>query len=146
MQAVKCVVVGDEAVGKTSLLIAYTKGALLKEHVPTVFDTYSVTIIVDGKPIKLGLWDTAGQEDYNRFRPLSYPNTDVFLLDNLASFYNVRNKWCSEICHYCPSAPIILLGTKHDLVIKNLGLQNLVTFRQAIEMKKEIGAIRYLEC
>lgn len=105
---------------------------------------------MDGKPIKLGLWDTAGQEGYNRLRPLSYPNTDVFILcfslDNLASFYIVRNKWCSEICHYCPSAPIILLGTKHDLVIKNLGLQNLVTFRQAIEMKKEIGAIRYLEC
>jgi Ras-related C3 botulinum toxin substrate 1 len=36
--------------------------------------------MVDGKPISLGLWDTAGQEDYDRLRPLSYPQTDVFLV------------------------------------------------------------------
>jgi Ras-related C3 botulinum toxin substrate 1 len=149
MQAVKCVVVGDGAVGKTSLLIAYAKDAALKAgfRIPTVLDILSVTTIVDGKTIKLELWDTAGQEDYNKFRPLAYPKTDVFILcfslDSIVSFDNVRSKWCQEICHYCPSAPIILLGTKYDLVNEN---RNLVTFCKAIEMKKEIGAIRYLEC
>jgi GTPase SAR1 family protein len=75
--------------------------------------------MVDGKPINLGLWDTAGQEDYDRLRPLSYPQTDVFLVCFSvvapASYDNVKTKWHPEVSHHCPNTPTILVGLKMDL-------------------------------
>ena len=69
--------------------------------------------------MNLGLWDTAGQEDYDRLRPLSYPQTDVFLIAysiiSPSSWENVKSKWHPEIQHHCPGTPIILVGTKSDL-------------------------------
>ncbi|XP_035688017.1 ras-related C3 botulinum toxin substrate 1-like [Branchiostoma floridae] len=157
MQAVKCVVVGDGAVGKTSLLITYTTNVFPTENIPSVFDNYSANVMVDGKPINLGLWDTAGQDDYDRLRPLSYPQTDVFLvcfsIANPASYENVRGKWLPEVSHHCPNAPIILVGTKADLrddkeTIDKLKEKMLapVTTTQGEEMHQEIGAVKYLEC
>lgn len=70
------------------------------------FDNYTANVFVDGRPISLGLWDTAGQDDYDRLRPLSYPDTDVFLicfsLVNPNSFANVADKWSPEISHHAP--------------------------------------------
>lgn len=57
----KCVVVGDGAVGKTCLLMSYANDAFPEEYVPTVFDHYAVTVTVGGKQHLLGLYDTAGQ-------------------------------------------------------------------------------------
>eukprot|EP01125_Pyxidicula_operculata_P022969 TRINITY_DN971_c0_g1_i1.p1 TRINITY_DN971_c0_g1~~TRINITY_DN971_c0_g1_i1.p1 ORF type:complete len:202 (-),score=32.54 TRINITY_DN971_c0_g1_i1:169-774(-) len=156
MESVKLVVVGDGAVGKTCLLIAYTSNSFPKEYVPTVFDNYSANVRVADKTVSLSLWDTAGQEDYDRLRPLSYPQTDVFLICfsviSQTSFSNVKTKWWPEVTHHCPTDNI-LVGTKLDLredpekleSLKEKGLAPITT-EQGEQLAKEIKAVKYMEC
>ncbi|KAL6042728.1 Rho GTPase [Balamuthia mandrillaris] len=156
-QEVKCVVVGDGAVGKTCALISYTENKFPKEYVPTVFDNYEAQILVEGQEVKFSLWDTAGQEGYARIRTLSYPKTDIFLLCfsvvNPYSFENVKETWLPELKHYCPNVPIILVGTKIDLRDDPKTLEELaksgkapITPEAGQKMAAEIKAIKYLEC
>eukprot|EP00004_Rigifila_ramosa_P003187 TRINITY_DN13342_c0_g2_i1.p1 TRINITY_DN13342_c0_g2~~TRINITY_DN13342_c0_g2_i1.p1 ORF type:complete len:202 (-),score=38.04 TRINITY_DN13342_c0_g2_i1:116-700(-) len=158
MQNVKCVVVGDGAVGKTCLLVSYTTNAFPTEYVPTVFDNMNTSVVgPGGRAISLGLWDTAGQEEYDRLRPLSYPMTDVFLVCfsvvGPASFENVRHRWTPEILHYAPKTPIVLVGTKVDLrddapTLASLRKRSLepISEAQGRQLAKEIGATAYVEC
>ncbi|KAI3967039.1 hypothetical protein MKW92_008932 [Papaver armeniacum] len=152
---IKCVTVGDGAVGKTCLLISYTSNTFPTDYVPTVFDNFSASVLVDAQIVSLGLWDTAGQEDYNRLRPLSYRGADVFLLAfsliSRPSFENITKKWIPELRHYAPSVPIVLVGTKLDLRedkqfhIDYPGAYTIST-AQGEELKKQIGALAYVEC
>ena len=157
MQAIKCVAVGDGAVGKTSLLLTYTTNSYPSDYVPTIFDNYATNVMVDKKIFNLGLWDTAGQEDYDRLRPLSYPFTDVFVICfsvvSPHSFENVKSRWISEIKHHCPTVPVILVGTKADLrndpqALARLNAQKLkpITYNEGRQLAEEIKACKYLEC
>lgn len=154
--AIKCVVVGDGTVGKTCLLISYTTDSFPGEYIPTVFDNYSATINFEGRSIALGLWDTAGQEDYDRLRPLSYPQTDVFLLCfsvvSPPSFDNILCKWMPELKYHCPNTPIILVGTKSDLredsdtiVALSSSGHSPVKRESALKLAAKIKAYKYVE-
>jgi len=153
----KLVIVGDGACGKTCLLIVFSKDQFPEVYVPTVFENYVADIEVDGKQVELALWDTAGQEDYDRLRPLSYPDTDVILMcfsiDSPDSLENIPEKWTPEVKHFCPNVPIILVGNKKDLRNESNTIRELakmkqvpVKFDEGRQMKERIAAYDYLEC
>ncbi|KAJ9538802.1 hypothetical protein OSB04_031535 [Centaurea solstitialis] len=152
---IKCVCVGDGAVGKTCMLICYTSNKFPTDYIPTVFDNFSANVAVDGKIVNLGLWDTAGQEDYSRLRPLSYRGADIFVLAfsliSRASYENVLKKWMPELRRFAPDVPVILVGTKLDLrddkgyLADHIG-SNAITYAQGEELRKQIGAAAYVEC
>jgi len=157
MKNIKCVVVGDGAVGKTCLLISYAQNKFPRDYVPTVFDNYAVTVNVGGEPYTLALFDTAGQEDYDRLRPLSYPQTNIFLVCYSVvmptSYENVKQKWVPEIAHHAPGIPYILVGTQTDLRDDHLTNQRLSDNRQRVipsaqgqKLAKETKALCYVEC
>ncbi|KAL5346714.1 GTPase Cdc42 [Pseudogymnoascus australis] len=160
MNTIKCVVIGDGAVGKTCLLISYTTNKFPSEYVPTVFDSYDVSVWVGDEPWVLGLFDTAGQEDYDRLRPLSYTQTDVFLICfsvvSPVSFRNVREKWVPEVSHYCPGVPFLIVGTQTDKrddpsVRNKLAKQNMEPVGEDLGklMAKELrhtSVAKYIEC
>ncbi|NXA75474.1 RHOA protein, partial [Thryothorus ludovicianus] len=169
----KLVIVGDGACGKTCLLIVFSKDQFPEVYVPTVFENYVADIEVDGKQVELALWDTAGQEDYDRLRPLSYPDTDVILMcfsiDSPDSLENIPEKWTPEVKHFCPNVPIILVGNKKDLRNDEHTRRELAKMKQAVgfgllsraafvllqepvkpeegrDMANRIGAFGYMEC
>ncbi|KFY82885.1 hypothetical protein V500_10276 [Pseudogymnoascus sp. VKM F-4518 (FW-2643)] len=154
----KIVVVGDGGCGKTCLLISYSQGYFPEKYVPTVFENYITYPIhkKSGKAVELALWDTAGQEEYDRLRPLSYPETDLlfvcFAIDCPNSLENVMDKWYPEVLHFCPYTPLVLVGLKSDLrtkrtcidLLKTQGLTP-VTQEQGMAVAQKMGA-RYMEC
>ncbi|CAD0050469.1 unnamed protein product [Aureobasidium pullulans] len=174
----KLVIVGDGACGKTCLLIVFSKGTFLRfvfpapalsvvarrvpspshsppVYVPTVFENYVADVEVDGKHVELALWDTAGQEDYDRLRPLSYPDSHVILIcfavDSPDSLDNVQEKWISEVLHFCQGLPIILVGCKKDLrhdqkTIEELHKTSQTPSPRSRQVKDKIGAKEYIEC
>lgn len=140
----KIVVVGDGGCGKTCLLVAYAQNKFPEIYVPTVFENYVTNVATpQHKVIELALWDTAGQEEYDRLRPLSYPDVDVLLvcfsLESLTSLQNVKDTWFPEVSHFCPGIPIILVGTKADL-------QSSIDPDLPIQLATEINAIGYIQC
>lgn len=109
---------------------------------------------IGDEPYTLGLFDTAGQEDYDRLRPLSYPQTDVFLICfsvmSPASFENVKEKWLPEVHHHCPGVPCIIVGTQIDLredptLMDKLARQKQkpVEYMQGDKLARELGAVKY---
>ncbi|CAG8002015.1 unnamed protein product [Penicillium salamii] len=195
----KMVLLGDGACGKTSALNVFTRGFfptvylwyarilpncrksanVLQKTTSTVFPTPHLLdrrlmrpdIFVDSIHVELSLWDTAGQEEFDRLRALSYEDTHVLMLcfsvwhcvlsvmpvmpklmraqvDSPDSFENVSSKWIAEINENCPGVRVVLTALKCDLR-KDEDLNdnpNTISFDQGLAKAKEIGAVKYLEC
>ncbi|KAK7930102.1 hypothetical protein WMY93_006497 [Mugilogobius chulae] len=167
VRGVSCVLVGDGAVGKTSLVVSYTTNGYPSEYVPTAFDNFTVVVVVDGNPVRLQLCDTAGQkwglvdgdinDELERLRPLCYRNADVFLLCysvvRPCSFQNLSQRWLPEIRLHRPDAPLVLVGTQVDLredvqVLIQLAQnqQRPVGSEEGRRLAQELGAAGFCEC
>ncbi|KAJ3226150.1 hypothetical protein HK099_005503 [Clydaea vesicula] len=162
----KLVCVGDGCVGKTSFLTRYSTQEFITDYIPTMynnfktpltkykineyrFENYITEVEVDDKLVHLALWDTAGQEEYNRLRPLSYPGTDCILLcfaiDNVDSFKNIESKWMPEITHHCPNIAVILVGLKADLRGRFIKILEFLTYKQLYKTTSHFQEDAYLQ-
>ncbi|KAJ7132143.1 P-loop containing nucleoside triphosphate hydrolase protein [Mycena epipterygia] len=153
----KVVVCGDGACGKTSLLNVFTRGFFSQVYEPTVFENYVHDIYIDDQQVELSLWDTAGQEEFDRLRSLSYAETHVimicFSVDNPISLENVETKWLEEILEYCPGVKLVLVALKCDLRDDRPVKERLqrygshpVQYEEGLAVARRIRASRYLEC
>lgn len=157
MQAMKVLLLGDGAVGKTTLLITFLKPNSYPHHyLPTVFENSSKSVEFYDETVEVSLWDTAGGEEYDKLRALSYSNTNVFLICysiiNPTSLENINNKWAPEVKHFCPDTPFAIIATKLDLrddpkIIERLAEHSAhpVTYEEGLAMAKQVGASFYCE-
>ncbi|TGZ77484.1 hypothetical protein EX30DRAFT_344126 [Ascodesmis nigricans] len=162
----KIVLLGDGASGKTSLLNVFTRGYFPQVYEPTVFENYVHDVYVDGTHIELSLWDTAGQEEFDRLRSLSYSDTHTIMLcfsvDSRDSLENVESKWVGEIADNCPGVKLVLVALKCDLREaagdddeegEKIGGEATATatggfiqYPEGLAVAQKIKALRYLEC
>ncbi|KAI7299102.1 hypothetical protein KC315_g17765 [Hortaea werneckii] len=156
----KLVLLGDGACGKTSLLNVFTRGYFPTVE-PTVFENYVHDIFIDNTHVELSLWDTAGQEEFDRLRSLSYDDTHAIMLcfsvDSPDSLENVESKWVGEIAENCPGVRLVLVALKCDLREQQEAdaddvdgahepKRGLIDYKQGLAVAEKVKALRYLEC
>ncbi|KAI4743888.1 hypothetical protein E4T50_05740 [Aureobasidium sp. EXF-12298] len=167
----KLVLLGDGACGKTSLLNVFTRGKTTCHLVPTrlsltrvsalseptVFENYVHDIFIDNVHVELSLWDTAGQEEFDRLRSLSYDDTHAIMLcfsvDSPDSLENVESKWVAEIAENCPGVKLVLVALKCDLREQANDDEEstepkrpMIDYKRGLAVAEKIKALRYLEC
>jgi len=118
----KAVVVGDAAVGKTSLLVRYVKGLFNPTYVLTIGVAFNIKDIVVGEHVlRMQIWDTGGQERFGPIRQLYYRGTKGVLLvydrSSEASFDRI-DYWLKEVKKGAGAVPMVLVGNKADLPSK----------------------------
>ncbi|VEU23279.1 DEKNAAC104414 [Brettanomyces naardenensis] len=141
----KVVIVGDSGCGKTSLFTSYIRGYFPTDYEPTIFENHRAFVQSQTNEIlTVDLWDTAGQEDYERIRRLSYQDANVVILayslDAKDSLLNIPEVWAPEIINFCPNTPIILAGLKSDVA------EYKVDPYDAMKVAQNIGAVAHVPC
>ncbi|KAG7237272.1 hypothetical protein INR49_032605, partial [Caranx melampygus] len=140
-EELSCMLVGDGAVGKTSMIISYIFNGYNSEYRQTAFDVFTGEL----------------KEEFGHLRSLCYAHVDVFILCfsvvNPVSFDNVTSKWIPQIRAGNPTSPIVLVGTQSDLhhnvdVLIHLDKRRTkpVHFSRARKLAHRIRAHDYVEC
>ena len=115
---IKCVLIGDGGTGKTSIIHYFMHKRRHETYIPTIFDNRSVDVQHGNALVTVNFWDTAGQDGYDKLRPLSYTDSHVALLvfsvTSQTTLNIVIGKWHPEFSHYCRKVPFILVGNKTD--------------------------------
>ncbi|KAF6733429.1 Rho-related GTP-binding protein RhoH [Oryzias melastigma] len=148
--SVKCVLVGDSAVGKTALLVRFTSETFPDSYMPTVFDNTGVEVYMDGVQISLGLWDTAGSDNLRQIRPRSYQQADVVLIcfsvANHNSLANIQRKWIAEVRENLPKVPVLIVATQTDLREIGVHRGSCISPAAGKQVARDVHAKGYLEC
>ncbi|XP_061882297.1 rho-related GTP-binding protein RhoH [Entelurus aequoreus] len=148
--SVKCVLVGDSAVGKTALLVRFASGAFPDAYRPTVFDNTGLEFHMDGALVQLGLWDTAGHDNFKAIRPRSYQQADVvlvcFSVANPTSLASVCTKWMAEVRQHLPDVPVLMVANQTDLRESGARRGGCISAAEGKRVAHSLRAKGYLEC
>eukprot|EP00694_Reclinomonas_americana_P007141 EC798019.1.p1 GENE.EC798019.1~~EC798019.1.p1 ORF type:complete len:206 (+),score=40.73 EC798019.1:57-674(+) len=136
----KIVVLGDTGVGKTCVVTQYTSGSFSADVGPTVGASFlTKKIMLDDRKLSLQLWDTAGQERFRSMAPMYYRGASaavlVFDVTNAESFRSVQD-WVKELKRNVREPMILVIACNKV----DLGTERRISFEQADEYAKEIGA------
>lgn len=155
MDKTKCVVIGDDCVGKTSLLITYNTDTFPSDFVPTVYDSLNNKSNSD-IPLNFDFLDTTNE--HPQLIQFLYDKSDVFIicfsLVSPKSMENVLSLFSPSVKKFCPNAPIVLVGTKSDLrdefhenqeFLASKGFSP-ISKTKGEELMKQIHAQSYIEC
>ena len=159
MATIKCVVVGDKGVGKTTFIrsyVAFTKDKTItdltdqdREEIPETFSNYAVMKLAETEMYFLSLFNTSGQEFKDKTRHLTLHGSGVLLVCfsvvDRESFNNVKERWAPEVLKHCPGIPFLLVGNKTDLGLEP-DAGDVIGLAEGKSLAAELGASEYLEC
>ena len=120
MRKFKIIVLGDYAVGKTTLVLRYTERQFQEMYLPTIGVQFSVKELqYHGEKVEFTIWDIAGQPQFYMLHRPYFNGADgmmlVYDITRSSSFSNINNWWSTSVKYGLSSIPRILIGNKIDL-------------------------------
>jgi small GTP-binding protein len=140
----KVCVLGDGAVGKTSLVLQFCEKRFQESYIMSIGANFAIKLMNRDKYlVRLQIWDLAGQKHFQFVRPSFYRGafSAVFVFDitSRVSYENIPN-WIEEARNYIPNVPYILVGNKIDLADERV-----VSKKEGQMLAEKIGALKYYE-
>ena len=146
---IKCLVIGDGAVGKTTFLTKYCSDIFLVDYCPTVNDIHEKIVSHNEKAIKLSFNDVTGQGDFDFYREGVYKKTDydivllMFALNDRMTFRHITDKWIPELIPFNLQTKVILIGTKYD--IRRPDVEDHISTKEGQDLARKLHT-SYIEC